>query len=427
MKKEERLRGYFDERLETLPWDKKKRLLEEQLQQTVTLAFQNAPAMREKLETAGIDPQDVRSLEDLQGLKVTPKAEMRQLQKAHPPFGGFLGVEATELKRIYASPGPIFDPEGFQNDYWRLQPLFFSGGFRPGDRILNTFSYHLTPGGLMCDEALSGLGCTVIPGGVGNSETQIQLLRELKLNGYVGVPSFLQSLIERAEKEDSDFRREIHLEIALTAGEMLTASARQDLQERYSILVRQFYATADVGAIASECAEGVGMHFSDHRIIEIADPETGKQLGPGEIGEVVVTLLDNPVYPLIRFGTGDLSFYEETPCPCGRTSPRLMKLVGRVDQVTKVRGMFIHPSQVVEVVAAFPQIKTAQALVNRQGNRDSLTFRVVLAETMPHEQLSSILQDKIRNVLKLRSDIVFVSDDEIQEPEKHIIDLRTWD
>jgi phenylacetate-CoA ligase len=401
--------------------------MENQLQRAVLIAAEEAPAMREKFKQAGMTPTDIRSLEDLQSLAITPKAQMRQLQQASPPFGGFLGVDLNKLRRIYTSPGAIFDPEGHQADYWRLQGVFFNTGFRPGDRVLNTFSYHLTPGGLMCDEALSGIGCTVVPGGIGNTETQVQLMEELKLTGYVGVPSFLQAIIERAEQEGKDFRRDFSLQIAVTAGEMLTTASRNRLEEDYGILVRQFLATADVGGIAYECAEKNGMHLADYRVIEVVDPETGKQLGPGQVGEVVVTLLENPVYPLIRFGTGDLSYYEEEPCPCGRTSPRLMKLVGRVDQVTKVRGMFIHPSQVEEVVAAFPEIQTAQAVVEREQDRDKLTLRVVLAEQSSQEELASSLQERIRTVLKLRADVTFVSASDIQEAEKRILDLRKWD
>ena len=427
MKKAERLRGYYDQQLETLPWNEKKHILENQLQRAVMTAFQEAPAMREKFQTAGVDPTDIHSLEDLQSLGITPKAHMRQLQQASPPFGGLLGVELDKLRRIYSSPGAIFDPEGHQADYWRLQGVFFNTGFRPGDRVLNTFSYHLTPGGLMCDEGLSGIGCTVVPGGVGNTETQVQLMAELQLTGYVGVPSFLQAIIERAEQEGKDFRRDFTLEIAVTAGEMLTQTSRRRLEEDYGILVRQFLATADVGAIAYECGEKNGMHFADYRVIEVVDPETGKQLGAGQVGEVVVTLLENPVYPLIRFGTGDLSYYEEEPCPCGRTSPRLMKLLGRVDQVTKVRGMFIHPSQVEEVVAAFPEIQRAQAVVEREQDRDKLTFCAVLDHTSSQEGLLLPLQERIRTVLKLRADVAFVQVSDLRDPEKRILDLRKWD
>ena len=427
MSKDERLRGYYNEQLETLTWEEKKQVMEDQLQQAVLFAFEEAPAMREKFKAAGMGPDDIRSLEDLQSLGITPKAQMRQLQQASPPFGGFLGVDPGRLRRIYSSPGAIFDPEGHQADYWRLQGVFFNTGFRPDDRVLNTFSYHLTPGGLMCDEALTGIGCTVVPGGVGNTDTQVQLMAELELTGYVGVPSFLLALIERAEQAGRDFRREFHLQTAVTAGEMLTDASRSRLEEEYDLHVRQFLATADVGAIGYECGEKNGMHFADHRIIEVVDPETGKQLGPGQVGEVVVTLLENPVYPLIRFGTGDLSYYEETPCPCGRTSPRLMKLVGRVDQVTKVRGMFIHPSQVEEVIAAFPEIQTAQAVVGREQDRDTLTFRAVLAQPSKPEGLATSIQETIRNLLKLRADVAFVSEEELQESEKRILDIRKWD
>jgi phenylacetate-CoA ligase len=252
-------------------------------------------------------------------------------------------------------------------------------------------------------------------------------MAELKLTGYVGVPSFLLALIERAEQNGRDFRREFHLQIAVTAGEMLTDASRSRLEGEYDLHVRQFLATADVGAIGYECGEKNGMHFADYRIIEVVDPETGKQLGPGQVGEVVVTLLENPVYPLIRFGTGDLSYYEETPCPCGRTSPRLMKLLGRVDQVTKVRGMFIHPSQVEEVIAAFPEIQTAQAVVGREQDRDTLTFRAVLAQPSKPEGLATTIQETIRNLLKLRADVAFVSEEELQESEKRILDIRKWD
>jgi len=208
---------------------------------------------------------------------------------------------------------------------------------------------------------------------------------------------------------------------------MLTHASRSRFEEEYGILVRQFLATADVGAIAYECGEKNGMHFADYRVIEVVDPETGKQLGAGQVGEVVVTLLENPVYPLIRFGTGDLSYYEDEPCPCGRTSPRLMKLVGRVDQVTKVRGMFIHPSQVEEVVAAFPEIQAAQAVVERERDRDKLTFWAVLEQDSSQEELLSPLQEKIRTVLKLRADVTFVRASDLREPEKRVLDLRKWD
>lgn len=427
MKRDERLGGYYDEQLETLPWDAKKNILENLLQRAVMTAFQEAPAMRAKFQAARVRPTDIRTLEDLQTLGITPKAQMRELQRASPPFGGFLGVEPDKLRRIYSSPGAIYDPEGYQADYWRLQGVFFNTGFRPGDRVLNTFSYHLTPGGLMCDEALSGIGCTVVPGGVGNTETQVQLMEELRLTGYVGVPSFLLAVIERAEQEGKDFRRDFSLEVAVTAGEMLTQASRRRLEEEYGIYLRQFLATADVGAIAYECGEKNGMHFADYRVVEVVNPETGKQLGAGQVGEIVVTLLENPVYPLIRFGTGDLSYYQEEPCPCGRTSPRLMKLLGRVDQVTKVRGMFIHPSQVEEVIAAFPEIQAAQARVEREQDRDKLTFCAVLDQNSSQEGLLSPLREKIHTVLKLRADVAFVQATDLREPDKRVLDLRKWE
>jgi len=423
----DRLGGYHDEGLETLPWDEKRGFLERRLQRAVLIAFHRAPAMREKLQAARVDPGQIRRLEDLEQVPITPKSSLAKLQAARPPFGGLLAVDPSELRRVYVSPGAIYDPEGRQPDFWRLQGVFYNAGFRPGDRILNTFSYHLTPGGLMCDEALTGIGCTVVPGGVGNADSQLQLLAQLQLNGYVGVPSFLLALIERAEQSGKAFRRDFNMEIAVTAGELLTAQVRQTFKERHGILVRQFYATADLGAIAYECPEERGMHFADHRIVEVLDPATGKHLQPGEPGEVVVTLLDNPVYPLIRFGTGDLSAYDDAPCPCGRTSPRLTRLLGRVDQAAKVRGMFIHPSQVVEVAAQFSEIQIAQAIVEREGNRDRLTFRVAVDPTVSREGLAAKLQEKIRSVMKLRAEVAFAIKEEFQEAEKRVLDLRRWE
>ncbi len=420
--------GYYEKTWETETPESRKERQEAWLRETVQYAYSHCVSVREKMEEAGVGPEAIQKIEDLEKIPITPKRDLVKLNEEKGPFGGFLGVDPSELKRIYISPGPIYDPHGREEDAFSLQPIFYNAGFRKGDRVINTFSYHLTPAGIFCDEAINALGCVLVPTGVGNTEVQIRTMRDLKVNGYIGVPSFLMSLIKKAEEMGYDFNKDFSMEVAFVAGEILPDSMRKTLEETYHIIVRQGLITADIGGISYECSEKKGMHFSEHRIVEIVDPETGKQLGPGEIGEVVVTPLRHKTYPLIRLGTGDLSFYEDTPCSCGRTSKRMMKIVGRVDQVTKVRGMFIHPSQVQTVAAAFEEISRVRVRVDREGERDLMMFDVELSEGVQgSDTLRSQIEGKIREVLKLRGDVQFVEKGTIPEDAKVIEDVRKWE
>ncbi len=420
--------GYYEEQWETeSPAEREKRQAE-WLKETVQYAYAHCPSVKEKMDEAGVSPDAIVSIQDLEKIPVTPKRDLVRLNKEKGPFGGFLGVDPSELKRIYISPGPIYDPHGREDDEYSLQPIFYNAGFRKGDRVINTFSYHLTPAGIFCDEAINALGCVLVPTGVGNTEVQLKTMLDLQVNGYIGVPSFLMSLIEKAEEKGYDFNRDFSMEVAFVAGEILPDSMRKRLEEDYHIIVRQGLIIADIGGISYECSEKNGMHFSEHRIVEIVDPQTGKQLGPGEIGEVVVTPLGHKTYPVIRLGTGDLSYYEEEPCACGRTSRRMMKIVGRVDQVTKVRGMFIHPSQVQEVAAAFTEIERVRVRVDREGARDLMLFDIELSEGVSgSDALKSKIESKIREVLKLRGDVAFVPRGTIPEDAKLIEDVRKWE
>lgn len=420
--------GYYEKEWETQSPEERERRQSTWLAETVRHAYEHCETVREKMDEAGVSPDAIKTIKDLEKIPVTPKRDLVKLNREKGPFGGFLGVGPNELKRIYISPGPIYDPHGLEDDAYSLQPIFYNAGFRRGDRVINTFSYHLTPAGIFCDEAINALGCVLIPTGVGNTDVQIKTMLDLKVNGYIGVPSFLMSLIEKAEGKGYDFNREFSMEVAFVAGEILPDSMRRRLEEDYHIIVRQGLIIADIGGISYECPERNGMHFSEHRIVEIVDPQTGKQLGPGEVGEVVVTPLRHKTYPVIRLGTGDLSYYEEEPCPCGRTSRRMMKIVGRVDQVTKVRGMFIHPSQVQEVAAAFPEIERVRVRVDREGSRDLMLFDVELTEGMAgSDVLKSKIEEKIREVLKLRGDVMFVRKGTISEDAKVIEDIRKWE
>ncbi len=420
--------GFYEKEWETQSAAQREKRKTQWLSETVRYAYDHCTSVREKMDKAGVTPDAIKTIRDLEKIPITPKRDLVRLNAEKGPFGGFLGVTPDELKRIYISPGPIYDPHGREEDAYSLRPIFYNAGFRKGDRVINTFSYHLTPAGIICDEAINALGCVLIPTGVGNTEVQLKTMLDLKVNGYVGVPSFLMGLIEKAEQKGYDFKRDFSMEVAFVAGEILPDSMRQTLEDDYHIIIRQGFIIADIGGISYECPEKNGMHFSEHRIVEIVDPQTGKQLGPGEVGEVVVTPLRDKTYPLIRLGTGDLSYYEEEPCPCGRTSKRMMKIVGRVDQVTKVRGMFIHPSQVREVAAAFSEIEKIRVRVDREGAHDIMLFEVELTEdTMRSESLKGKIEGKIREVLKLRGDVAFVQKGTIPQDAKIIEDIRKWE
>ena len=334
----------------------------------------------------------------------------------------------AKLRRIYVSPGPIYDPEGDADDYWNLNEIFTDVGFLPGDRVINTFSYHLTPAGIFCDEALKGLGCVMIPTGVGNTEIQIQTLKNLQVTGYVGTPSFLNMLISKAESMGYNWNKDFNLRIACVAGEMLPNSMRKAFEEKYNIIVRQFFATADIGGIGYECSAKSGIHFSENRLIEVVDPTTGKHCSPGEPGELVVSTLGNRTYPLIRLGTGDLIVHSEDVCECGRTSFRIEKIVGRVDMVTKVRGMFIHPGQVKEVIGKFEHIIKGKVIITRENNYDILTFYAeVKKDIPPTETFKERILNAIRDIFKLKGEVKFVEEGFIKDDDKLIEDKRSWE
>ncbi len=371
--------------------------------------------------------KDIKSYDDILNIPKTKKSQIVEIHKSNPPFGGMV-ANSAKLNRIYVSPGPIYDPEGETFDYWNLQEVFTNIGFQKGDRVVNTFSYHLTPAGIFCDEALKNLGCTMIPTGVGNTEIQIQTMKNLQVSGYVGTPSFLHMLIKKAEQMGYNWNKDFNLQVAALAGEMLPNTTRKEFEETYNIMVRQFFATADIGGIGYECNYKAGIHFSENRLVEVINPDTGKNCLPGEPGELVVSTLNNKTYPLIRLGTGDLIIHSDKVCSCGRTSFRIEKIVGRVDMVTKVRGMFIHPSQVKEIVDRFDYIQKGKVIVTRENDYDNLIFYAEMQKDIP---LTETYKDKIssamKDIFKLKGEVKFVEDGYIQETDKLIEDKRKWD
>jgi len=411
-----------------MPPKKRVEYLNQKLRGVIQYAYKHSAAFKDKLDSVGLKPKDIQTIKDLEKIPITKKTELMELQRERPPFGGFEGILINELRRIYVSPGPINEPgESEYNELGWAQGLY-AGGFRPGDIVINTFSYHMVPFALqMVDNSLHRIGCVVIPTGVGNTEQQVNILKTFKATGFCGTPSFLFNIAEKAEEMGFNLKEDLNLKVGFVAAEMLPESLRSQLEEKFGMIIRQGYGTADIRCLGYECMKKNGMHIPDDKIVEIIDPESGKQLGPGKTGEIVATTF-NKVYPLIRFGTGDLSILTETPCPCGRTSPRLIKILGRVDQGTKVKGLFIHPGQVDEVASKHPEIAKYQVRITRSEHKDEMTFRIELKEeTSQPEKLREEIEKSIRDVTKLRGDVQFVRKGTIPDGAKKIDDHRTWE
>ena len=424
----DRTSGFLKKNLETLPHKKRLEYLNQKLRGIIQHAYKHSIAFKNKMDAVRLKPKDIQTIKDLEKIPITKKADLVELQKKNPPFGGFEGIPISELKRIYVSPGPICEPGEMEYNELGWAQGMYAGGFRPGDIVINTFSYHMVPFALhMVDNSLQRIGCVVIPTGVGNTEQQVNILRNFKATGYCGTPSFLLNIGEKAAEMGVDLKNDLNLKVGFVAAEMLPESLRISLEEKFGMIIRQTYGTADVGCLGYECMKKSGMHIPDDKIVEIVDPDTGKQLGPGKTGEIVATSF-NKVYPLIRFGTGDLSIVTETPCPCGRTSPRLMKILGRVDQVTKVRGLFVHPGQAEEVASRYPQIEKYQVVVTRKEHKDEMTFRIELKEEPPQpEMLKDEIKRAIRDVIKIRGDVEFIPRGTLLEGARKIDDQRSWE
>jgi phenylacetate-CoA ligase len=420
--------GFLKKSLETMPHKKRLDYLNQKLRGIVQYAYKHSAAFKNKMDSVGLKPKDIQTTRDLEKIPVTKKTELMELQRKNPPFGGFEGVPITELRRIYVSPGPIHEPGEADYDELGWAQGMVAGGFRPGDMAINTFSYHMVPFALqMIDNSLHQIGCVTIPSGIGNTEQQVNILKALKATAYCGTASFLLNIAEKAEEMGLDLRKDLNLKVGFVATEMLPESLRSRLEEKFGMTIRQGYGTADIRCLGYECIRKNGMHIPDDKIVEIVDPSTGKRVVPGKPGEIVATTFDR-VYPLIRFGTGDLSILTETPCPCGRTSPRLIKILGRVDQATKVRGLFIHPGQADEVVSKHPQISRYRVVVTRKEHKDEMTFQVELKEEVSQpEKLKSEIEQSIRDVMKVRGYVQFVLRGAVPAGANKIEDRRTWE
>ena len=374
---------------------------------------------------AGVDAAAVGSRAALARLPVTRKGELLARQQAsraagRDAFGGFAtGRWGAAMRRVYASPGPIYEPEGTAVDYWRTARALYAAGFRAGDLVHNAFSYHMTPGAFILEAGALAVGCTVFPAGTGQTEQQLQAIGELKPTAYVGTPSFLRILCEKAQESGADMRS---LTKGMVSAEPFPPSLRDWFAER-GMTAYQSYATADAGLIAYETAARQGLVLDEGVIVEIVRPGTGDPVPEGEVGEVVVTVL-NPDYPLIRFGTGDLSAVLAGACPTGRTNTRIKGWMGRADQTTKIRGMFVHPGQVAEVVRRFPEVARARLVVTGAMANDQMTLRV---ESVNVPGLAERLADAVRDVTKLRSQIELVAPGSLPNDGKVIEDARSYE
>ena len=390
---------YFDS-LETRSADAREAALFEALPEQVALAKADAPAFAMSL--AEVDPASVTSRAALARLPVLRKSDLIDLQQAEPPFAGLIAVPKGELRRVFASPGPIYDPEGWDNDWWRIARALFAAGFRRGDLMHNCFSYHFTPGGVMFESGAHALGCPVFPAGVGNTEQQAKAVADLKPAGYGGTPSFLKIILEKAEEMGLDHSS---LTKACVSGEALLPPLRQSLKD-LGVDVTQCYATADLGLIAYETAAREGLIVDEGVIVEIVRPGTGDPVPEGEVGEVVVTSF-NPDYPLIRFATGDLSAVLAGTSSCGRTNMRLKGWMGRADQTTKIKGMFVHPRQVADLVKRHPEILRARLVVDKSGETDTLTLSVESASTA--SALTESIATSFQSLCKLKTEVTLVA------------------
>ena len=406
----------FYDRLETRAPEARAREQFAQLQTQIAYAKVHSPAFARTL--AHVDPRAIATPEALAALPVIRKSDLAELQRESRPFGGLAATRPGTMRRIFASPGGIYEPEGAAPDYWRLSRALFAAGFREGDVVHNGFAYHLTPAGAMLDSGLQALSCTVIPGGTGQTEQQVAAIGDLHPAGYVGTPSFLRIILERADALGVDTSS---LAKALVSAEPFPPALRDAWIAR-GIHGYQVYATADVGSIAYETAAREGLVVDEGVIVEIVRPGTGEPVALGDVGEVVVTPLANADYPLVRFGTGDLSAMLPGQSACGRTNARIRGWLGRADQTTKVKGMFVHPGQVDAIVKRHPEVKRARLVVDNPQGSDRMILHVEVCNV--DAQLADAIVGSIRDVTKLRGEVMFRTVDELPNDGKVIDDLR---
>lgn len=415
---------YFDA-LETRSADEREAALMQALSRQVAHAKANAPAYASLLKD--INPASINSRAALAQLPVTRKSELKAAQANSMPFGGYVAKQPKGMAKIFQSPGPLYEPEGREANYWRSARAFYAAGLRAGDLVHNSFSYHLTPAGSMMESGALAIGCTVIPAGVGQTELQLQAIHDLKPSAYIGTPSFLRILLEKAVEAKADVSS---IKRAVVSAEALPPSLRQWFAER-GVIVTQLFGTADLGTLAYESVNvdgtiNPGMVLDESIILELVYPGTGTPLAnpqSGEVGEMLITTLSTD-YPLLRFSTGDLTAVMPGVSPCGRTNTRIKGWMGRADQTTKIRGMFVHPAQVHEVMKAHPEVSHVRLVVSGEMANDAMTLKC--EATHASEKLAEGIAETLRNITKLRGDIELLAPNTLPRDGKVIEDARSY-
>lgn len=408
---------YFD-KLETRDAMTRSLALQMDLPKQIEHAQNSTEAYREIL--AGVDATSITSMDALASLPVTRKSDLLARQASVKPFGGMASAAAGNMKRVYSSPGPIYEPEGDTEDYWRMGRALYAAGFRRGDLVHNTFSYHFTPAGFMFESGAHAVGCGVFAAGVGQTELQVAAIADLQPVAYAGTPSFLKILLEKAKELGSDVSS---LHRAMVSGEALPPSLRTEL-ESYGITVRQSYGTADVGLIAYETDALQGLIVDEKVVLELVTPGTGDPVAVGQVGEVVITSFSS-AYPLVRFATGDMSKTLPGESPCGRTNTRIVGWMGRADQTTKVKGMFVHPEQIAAVLKRHPEIEKGRLVVDSVNAADVMTLSC--ETTITDQALTDKIKDSLRELCKVRGEVKLVGIGDLPNDGKVIDDVRTYE
>ncbi len=421
MTRKDRTEGIYSRR-EVLDESERKQYNLIQLKDLLSYAYRYSEDVKKRFDRAQFNVDKFKSLTDIKHIPILKKKELIFLQSMGPRLGGLLTKDIGELRHVFLSPGPIFDPEDKNDDYWGYTEAFYSVGFRSGDPVQVTFNYHLAPAGLMFEEPLRNLGCAVIPAGPSDPSTQLDIMQKLRVTGYVGTPSFLMYLAQKAEEKGINPRKDLFLEVAFVTSERLSEKMRTQLEKKFDIIMRQGYGTADVGCIAYECFHKGGLHISNKCYVEICHPDTGITMKDGEVGEIVVTTF-NKTYPLIRLATGDLSYIDHTPCLCGRTSPRLGAIVGRVDTTARIKGMFVYPHQVEQVMARFEEVKRWQIEVLNPGGIDEMTLFIEASNFKREDELLHAFREKIQ----LKPQLKILNPGALPPQIKPIEDKREWD
>lgn len=421
MTRKDRTEGIYSRR-EVLDGSERNQYSLIQLKELLSYAYRYSEDVKKRFDRAQFHVDKFKNLSDLKHIPILKKKELIFLQSMGPRLGGLLTKDLGELRRVFLSPGPIFDPEDRADDYWGWTEGFYACGFRSGDVAQITFNYHLAPAGLMFEEPLKNLGCAVVPAGPGNTNSQLDIMQKLRVTGYIGTPSYLLHLAQKAEEMGLNLRKDLFMEVAFVTGEKFSEKMRSQVEKKFDCIMRQGYGTADVGCIGYECFHKTGLHISNRAFVEICHPDTGIPLKDGEVGEIVVTAF-NKTYPLIRLATGDLSYIDRAPCACGRSTPRLGTIVGRVDTTARIKGMFVYPHQVEQVMSTYEEIKRWQIVVTNPEGIDEMELYIEASNFKRQDELLHTFREKI----KLRPELKILAPGTLPPQIRPIEDKRKWD